>query len=45
VGLEHVRRFLADGDAGAELVLADGTRIRVSRRRAAEVKQRLGELG
>jgi len=44
VGLTHVRRFLAHGDAGAELVLADGTRIRVSRRRAAEVKEQLAEL-
>ncbi len=45
VGLEHVQRFLGSGDAGAELVLVDGTRVRVSRRRAGEVKRRLGELG
>lgn len=45
VGLEHVQRFLSDGEVGAELVLADGTRIRVSRRRVAGVKQQLGEMG
>lgn len=45
VGLAHVERFLAEGESGAQLVLADGTRVRVSRRRAAEVRHRLEGLG
>lgn len=45
VALLHVHRFVSDGDAGAELVLLDGTRVRVSRRRVADVRRRLEELG
>lgn len=41
INIERVQRFVRDPDGTALLMLADGTRIRVSRRRAAEVRQAL----
>lgn len=39
VNIERVQRVSSSGDGAATLVLADGSEVHVSRRRAAEVKQ------
>lgn len=41
VNLDHVGRFEPDPDGSATLVLSDRARVRVSRRRAPEVRRRL----
>ena len=42
VNVDAVRHFRSDEDGGAMLTLADKSEVRVSRRRAAEVKRLLG---
>lgn len=42
VSLEAIEGIVSNGDGSATLTLADGTAVRVSRRRAPEVKQALG---
>jgi two-component system LytT family response regulator len=41
VNIDHVQRFVRDPDGTALIVLRDGTRVPVSRRRATEVRQAL----
>jgi DNA-binding LytR/AlgR family response regulator len=41
VGAGHVDRLVSNGDGSLVLTLSDGTPVRVSRRRAAEVRRRL----
>ena len=41
VNLEHIERLVASGDGSLTLSLSDGTPLRVSRRRAAEVRREL----
>lgn len=43
VNVEAIERITTNGDGSAMLTLADGTTVRVSRRRAAEVRERLEE--
>jgi DNA-binding LytR/AlgR family response regulator len=43
VNLDHVTRFEPESDGSAGLVLSDRTRVRVSRRRAADVRRLLEE--
>jgi len=42
VNLEAIERIVPNGDGSATLTLSDGTAVRVSRRRAAVVKEALG---
>ena len=41
VNLEHVARIESNGDGSATVVLADGSKVHVSRRRAADVRRSL----
>lgn len=41
VNLEQIERFVREADGAAYVTLADGTRLRVSRRRVAEVRDML----
>jgi two-component system LytT family response regulator len=41
VNLSHVHRIAGNGDGSATLTLTDGTAVRVSRRRAADVRRAL----
>lgn len=41
VNLSHVHRIASNGDGSATLTLSDGTTVRVSRRRAADVRRAL----
>lgn len=43
VHLEHVDGIVSNGDGSATLTLSDGTSVRVSRRRSAEVRRALEE--
>jgi len=43
VHLEHVEGIVSNGDGSATLTLSDGTSVRVSRRRSAEVRRALEE--
>jgi DNA-binding LytR/AlgR family response regulator len=43
VNVEAIERIATNGDGSAMLTLADGSTVRVSRRRAAEVRERLEE--
>lgn len=42
VNLERVERIVSNGDGSATLTLSDGTEVRVSRRRAPEIKKAVG---
>jgi len=44
VSITHVEKFVMEGGGSARLLLATGAEVRVSRRRAGEVKQRLERL-
>ncbi|HSC27976.1 MAG TPA: LytTR family DNA-binding domain-containing protein [Vicinamibacterales bacterium] len=41
VNLSHVQRIVSNGDGSATLTLSDGTSVRVSRRRSADVRHLL----
>jgi DNA-binding LytR/AlgR family response regulator len=41
VDVERIARIVSNGDGPATLTLSDGSTVRVSRRRAAEVRTRL----
>jgi DNA-binding LytR/AlgR family response regulator len=43
VNLTHVHRIASNGDGSATLTLSDGTAVRVSRRRAADVRRALAQ--
>lgn len=45
VNLTHVRRIASNGDGSANLTLTDGSSVRVSRRRAADVRRLLALPG
>lgn len=41
VNLDHIERFVRKPDGAAHVILADGTRLRVSRRRVTELREML----
>jgi two-component system LytT family response regulator len=44
VSMTHVEKFFSDPDGTARLTLSDGTEVRVSRRRTAEIGRRFEQL-